>query len=420
MLTESGLFAKALNVESPWYVSEVRFDPSGGRLDIFVDFERGSTFYYKDEELGVEGHFKAYDTEEKVWRHLNFFQFECYLHAWVPRVDVGNGKVRRVKASWEGVSNGFTLLFEAFLLQLCRAMTPHQVGEMTGVSDQRLWSMLGSYVTIARSEEDFESVFSICLDETAARRGHDYVTIFADSSGRRSIFVTQGKGAEAVAAFSRDLEAHGGKIENITQVSCDMSPAFIKGITENFPEADIYFDRFHVMAVLQKGVDQVRREEVQHNPILKKARYAILKNKENLTEKQAKKLEELKLSKLNLKTMRAMAIREAFQQIYQAETPEQFEMLLKKWYFWATHSRLEPIIEAASTIRRHWYGIITWAKSKLNNGLMEGINSVFQAAKAKARGYKKTETIITVIYLLTGKLDFSKVNPYCGATHTKS
>jgi transposase len=368
----------------------------------------------------VEGHFKAYDTEEKVWRHLNFFQFECYLHAWVPRVDVGNGKVRRVKASWEGVSNGFTLLFEAFLLQLCRAMTPHQVGEMTGVSDQRLWSMLGSYVTIARSEEDFESVFSICLDETAARRGHDYVTIFADSSGRRSIFVTQGKGAEAVAAFSRDLEAHGGKIENITQVSCDMSPAFIKGITENFPEADIYFDRFHVMAVLQKGVDQVRREEVQHNPILKKARYAILKNKENLTEKQAKKLEELKLSKLNLKTMRAMAIREAFQQIYQAETPEQFEMLLKKWYFWATHSRLEPIIEAASTIRRHWYGIITWAKSKLNNGLMEGINSVFQAAKAKARGYKKTETIITVIYLLTGKLDFSKVNPYCGATHTKS
>lgn len=418
MFTEASLFAKALGIESPWFIEEIRFDADGGRLEIFIDFERGATFYYKDDELGIDGHFKAYDKAKKTWRHLNFFQFECLLHAQVPRVDLGNGKIRRVQTSWEGASFGFTLLFEAFLLQLCRAMPVHRVAELVGTSDRKLWEMLGTYVARARADEDLSWLAQIALDETAARRGHDYVTIFASPAGKRTVFVTKGKGADAVAAFAMELEAKHGKAESITQVSCDMSPAFIKGIKDNFPNADIVFDRFHVMAVLQKAVDAVRRMEAKFNPILNRTKYIFLKNAENLTQKQCQRLEAIRMSRLNLKTMKALEIREAFQQIYQAHNPEEFEMLLKKWYFWATHSRIDPIIEAARTIKNHWGGIVTWAKTKLSNGLLEGINSVFQAAKAKARGYKKDDTIATIIYLLTGKLDFSKVNPYCGATHT--
>ena len=149
-----------------------------------------------------------------------------------------------------------------------------------------------------------------------------------------------------------------------------------------------------------------------NNPILRSTRYIFLKNSENLTGYQERQLEGIRLSGLNLKTMRALNIREAFQQIYQATTPEMFVKLLRKWYFWATHSRIEPIKEAAYTIWRHWEGIVNWVNYKISNGILEGFNSIFQAAKAKARGYKRTDTIKAIIYLLTGKLDFSKINPY--------
>ena len=89
MLTQKDLFAKALMVEKPWYIHEIQFDQQAGKLEIWIDFERGSTFYYEDKESGVKGEFKAYDTTQKTWRHLNFFQYQCYLHAWIPRVDLG-------------------------------------------------------------------------------------------------------------------------------------------------------------------------------------------------------------------------------------------------------------------------------------------------------------------------------------------
>ena len=127
MFSQKELFAKALMVEKPWFIQEVNFDPQNGKLDIWIDFEAGSEFFYEDKELGISGYFKAYDTTKKTWRHLNFFQYQCYLHAWIPRVEVGNGKVRQVTAPWEGYTRGFTLLFEAFILELVKFMPVHQI-----------------------------------------------------------------------------------------------------------------------------------------------------------------------------------------------------------------------------------------------------------------------------------------------------
>lgn len=93
MFSKEDLFAKALMVEKPWFVDKVQFDQEGGKLEIWIDFERDQTFYYEDKESGVKGHFKAYNTSQKTWRYLNFFQYQCYLHAWIPRIDIGDGKV---------------------------------------------------------------------------------------------------------------------------------------------------------------------------------------------------------------------------------------------------------------------------------------------------------------------------------------
>lgn len=416
-MTPEQLFAKALMVEKPWFIERIDLDLPKSQLDIYIDFERGSTFSYQDVELAVEGQFKAYDTCEKTWRHLNFFQYKCFLHAYIPRVDIGNGKVRQVQAPWEGNAMGFTLLFEALVLQLVKLLPVHQVAVLLGTYDLKLWNIMHTYTDKCRELEDFSTVERIGVDETAARRGHDYVSLFVDLDEKKTIFATEGKGSETVEAFAKDLEEHKGQPEQIKEVSCDMSPAFIKGVRENLPEAQIVFDHFHVIKIINEAVDQVRREEARTNPLLKSSRYIFLKNRANHTAKQKETFDALSLSHTNLKTMKAYHIKEVFQQLYHTFNPEEFLKLLKKWYFWATHSRLEPIKEAAYTIKRHWYGIINWAFYKIDNGILEGFNSIFQAAKAKARGYKSTATIKTVIYILTGKLDFAKINPAC-ATHS--
>jgi len=416
-MKQEELFAMAIGIRAPWEITKINLDIVKGELNIDIDFIKGSEFEYLSQETGEISRYKAYDAKIKEWRHMNFFQYRCYLRARVPRVKLSDGKVKQVKTTWEGNSSGFTLLFEAFMLQLVEVMPVHQVCEIVGSYDAKLWAMLESYTEKCREQSDYSQVENIGMDETAARRGHDYVTLFVDLDERKTIFVTEGKGNETIAEFVEDLHEHKGMAENIKNVSCDMSPAFIKGINENLPNANIVFDKFHIVKIINHAVDQVRKQEVKTNPILKESKYVFLKNQWNFTKKQKEKYEEIKLSKLNIKTFKAMQIREAFQQIYLVEDKNKFEGLLKKWYFWATHCKIPNIINVAKTIKKHWNGIVNWAKKNINNGILEGFNSLFQAAKAKARGYKKTDTIKAVIYILTGKLDFSIINPFC-ATHT--
>jgi len=401
----------ALNVTDPWFVKDLKFDVESKRLDIYIDFKKGSTFNFfdKEEDREIVG-LKAYDTSNKTWKHLNFFEHECYLHTRVPRVKLPNGKVKQIQTPWEGLSNGFTLLFEAFLLQLCQAMPVSKVAKITKTSDDKLWSMLEKYIDQTREYEDFQEISSIGLDETSRAKGHEYITLFVDLQQRRTIFITESKDNTTVKRFTEDFEAHNGKVDNIKNVSCDMSPAFIKGVKEYLPKAQITFDKFHILKIINEAVNNVRKQEVNTNKLLIGTKYIWLKNYKNLTVKQKETLASLTMSKMKSKTMRAYNIRQSFQDIYQATSQEEFVTYLNKWYFWATHSKLEPMIKAAKTVKRHWDGVVRWYESKINNGILEGLNSVIQAAKSKARGYKTFRNYKIIVYLLTGKLDFSLVN----------
>ena len=401
----------ALNVTDPWYVKDLKFDVESKRLDVYIDFKKGSTFDYfdKEEEKEMVG-LKAYDTSNKTWKHLNFFEHECYLHARVPRVKLPSGKAKQIETPWEGLSNGFTLLFEAFLLQLCQAMPVSKVATLTKTSDDKLWSMLEKYIDTTREHEDFKEITSIGLDETSRAKGHEYITLFVDLLERRTIFITEGKDNTTVKRFVEDFKEYNGNVDNIKNVSCDMSPSFIKGVKEYLPQAQITFDKFHILKIINEAVDRVRKEEVSGNKLLRGTKYIWLKNYNNLTVKQKETLESFTMSNMKMKTMKAYNIRQSFQEIYQASSYEEFVAYLKKWYYWATHSRLAPMIKAAKTIKRHYDGILRWFESKINNGILEGLNSVIQAAKSKARGYKTFKNYKIIVYLLTGKLDFSLVN----------
>ncbi len=411
MLTKQ-LFELALNIQDPWFIKDIQFDSENKRLDIHIDFHKGSLFHYKSEKDNIDGEFKAYDTQEKQWRHLNFFEHECYLHARVPRVKIHGNNVRLIDPPWSGLSKGFTMLFEALVLQLASHMPVHTVSKIIKESDYKIWSMLERYVSKALANNDYSQLTAVGMDETSKRKGHDYITLFVDLQQKKTIFITEGKSQETVKAFADDLAAHNGKPEAITDVSCDMSPAFIRGITDHLPNAKITFDRFHIMKVLNTAVDQVRKQEVLLQSILKGHKYIFLKNKSNLTIKQHQTRQELSISQLNLKSIRALHIRENFQEIYKSDSYDQFETLLKKWYFWATHSRIEPIKQAAYTIKNHWDGVLQWKKSLIDNGLLEGLNSLIQAAKAKARGFRNTRYFKIIAFLVTGRLNFVKLNKH--------
>ena len=139
---------------------------------------------------------------------------------------------------------------------------------------------------------DFSDAVSNGLDETSSKRGHNYITLFVDLEKSEVLYAAEGKDSATIESFKETLENHNG----------DMSPAFIKGFNKYFPNADIAFDKFHVMKNINEAVDKVRREELKENELLKKTRYIWLKNPKNLTVKQQKQMQPL--SKMNLKTLR--------------------------------------------------------------------------------------------------------------------
>jgi transposase len=399
-MRDTDLFGMALGVGSPWAVTRSDFDAAAKRLDIYLDFAKGGRFACP--VCGAAG-CPAYDTEDKTWRHLNFFQHEAYLHARLPRVTCEKCGIKQVAVPWARPDSGFTLLFEALIMAMMQAMPVAVVARMVNEWDTRLWRVMHHYVDEARERADHSDVTRVAFDETAARRGHNYVTLFVDLLRRRVLFVADGKDAATVAAFATDLAAHGGDPAAITEVGIDMSPAFIAGTAESLPNAAITFDKFHLVKLINEAVEKVRRTEQKSRTELKNSRYLWLKNPPNLSPRQRAQLDSLPGAKL--KTGRAYRIRLAFQELY-LQPAAGAEAYLKKWYRWATHSRLPPMIEAARTIKRHWHGVLRWFDTRIANGIMEAINSLVQAAKAKARGYRSTRNLKAIIYLIAGKLEF--------------
>ena len=399
-MRDNDLFRLALGITSPWFVASSGFDAEKKRLDVALDFKAGSRFACpecKAEDCPV------HDTVEKTWRHLDFFQHQAFLTARTPRVTCTKCGVLQVMVPWARPNSGFTLLFEGFAMALAMHMPIAVAAGFLKITDKRLWRVVFHYVGAAVARMDLSAVKRVCIDETAAKRGQDYITLVVDIDGRRVVFVADGRSADTVRQFADHLEDRGGDASRIKQACIDMSPAFISGVTENLTEAEITFDRFHVMKLIGDAVNDVRRAEVKARPELRGTRYVWIKNEPNLTAKQSTVLDTL--SSTNLKTARAWRMRLAFQDIYAQPTRGWGELFFDKWIGWAKRSRLEPMKAVARTMEKHREGILAWFDSRISNGLIEGINSVVQAAKTKAHGYRNSETLKAVTYLVAGKLD---------------
>jgi transposase len=409
----NALFTQALGLVNPWQVIDLQFDADGKQLRIRVDFARGSTFPCPS--CGVPC--KVHDTAPQRWRHLNFFEYLTFIEARQPRTRCAEHGVKTVTVPWARLGADFTLLCEAMIVELGRnGLTPTAIGRIVGEHDTRIWRVLSHYVDEARGRATFAGVKNVGVDETSRTKGHVYVTLFADLVKARVLFVTEDKDHTTLDRFKQDLVAHGGDPAQVQEFSLDMSQAFIKGVGLAFPQAHLTFDKFHVIKLMNDAVDTVRRQEQKTQPDLKKSRYVWLKNEDNLKSHERVLFDSLKNSTLG--TARAYRIKTTLQALYQ-QAPETAPTLFRKWYFWATHSRLPAVVKVAKTLKLHQAGVMRWFASGINNGLLEGFNSLVQAAKARARGFASARKMNLVIYLLLSKLDFQLPSALPSAIHTK-
>ena len=401
------LFGMALGIVSPWEVTEVSFSKESNRLDITIDFQRGSTFPCPV----CSALAPAYDTAEKTWRHLNFFQYEAYLHAFVPRVNCPNDGcgVKQIQVPWARAGSGFTLLFEALVMTMARDMPVNVMARLFSVTDTRLWRVINAYVEMARAKEDFSDVKRIGIDETSTKKGHNYVSFFFDLDKRKLLFGTEGKDNETVKDFVADLKKHGGDPEQVTDAAIDMSKAFIKGVKEQLPNAVVTFDKFHLIRLMNEALGKIRAEEARLFPdALRKSRYLFLKNPEDLTSEEEARMDTMVANQC-YKSVEAYAHKLNLQNVYFAQSRQEAEALLKQWLKQTSKSTIVLIQKMARTVKGHWDGILSHFDSELTSGFLEGINSLIQAAKARARGYRNPRNMISMAYLIAGKLKFNKL-----------
>ena len=402
------LFEAALGIAAPWYVAGTDFDAQARTLTIRVDFKAGSRFAVP----GAAGEHPVHDTVSKRYRHLNFFQHECFLEVRVPRVRLPDGAVRQIDPPWAGKLSGFTLLFEALVLMLCQQMPFAAAARLVGESRHRVAAICERYVELALEQADFSAVQQLAIDETSRARGHDYISLAADPLERRVLAVAEGRSVETVETLCAELAAGGCMPEQINSVSIDMSPAFIKGCGEGFPNAQITFDKFHVVWHASAAVDKMRRIEQRTERSLKGMRWSLLKDRSNLSPEAAADLDALIARMTTLRTARAWLYKEQLREILERKQINVVRAMLQHWCTCVMRSKVEPMKEVATLVRKHLEGIVAWAQTRQTNGFLEALNGLFQAAKRRARGFTRMSTIRTVIFLISGKLDFHTINPH--------
>jgi len=402
------VFEAALGIAAPWSVALVDFDADAKALTVLIDFKPGSRFAVS----GHKGAHPVHDTVTKTYRHLNFFQHECILQVRTPRVKLQSGSVRLVEPDFAGRLSGFTLLFEALILMLARQMPFAAVARIVGESAYRVRAVCERYVDIALGLADFSEVQALAIDETSRARGHDYVTLAADAVKRRVLFVTAGRDTKTIEELAAHLDAHGCPRANIDSVSIDMSPAFIKGVSQALPNARITFDKFHVVWHANAAVDKMRRLEQRTDKSLKGMRWSLLRRRSSLKPAAAADLDALIARLTTVRTARAWVYKERLREILERKQLNVVRAMLVHWCTCVMRSKVEPMKDVAALVRRHLEGIVAWAQTRQTNGFLEAINGLFQAAKRRARGFTRLSTIKTVIFLIAGKLDFHTINPH--------
>ncbi len=344
-------------------------------LHLYIKYRKGTRFL-DPAAAGSTLTCPVYDTMPRTWRHMNFFQYQCFLHCDVHRVSGGAGKVRLVAVPWARPESCFTLLFEALVLTMSQSAPVASSAKQCEVTDQRRWRIINLYVEAVRAVVDLSGVTDIGIDETS-KKGTEYVTVLTDLDSGSVINVQDGKDSSTVGKVGEDLAAYGGLPKAVPVLTSNMSLAFNKGIKQFMPKGEIVIYKINVIKNCNDTVDQVRRRGSKTEDVLKKTRCLWLKNFENLSKAQQTK--QLAFLQLNLQTGRAYRMRLSLQNIYQnCEPREEAEAKLKEFCSWLMHAQTPEMKRVAKMIRNHWAEILNYWEYRFTNAPLKGLNGIIQ------------------------------------------
>ena len=392
------LFTSALGLQPPWVVEDVKLDVAHKRIDFEVSCQ-GTLLSCP--ACGAASQ-RAHDRLRRSWRHLDFFQYEAWLHADVPRVACrACSKTTQLAVPWARPGSGFTAVFEALALALCRELPVRTAAELLRCRDKQLWRRIEFYVEQARALESFQGVEIVGIDETSLKRGQDYISVVHDLNQKRLLFATEGREHQTVVDFAADLREHGGDPAAVKHVCIDMSAAYAKGVAKALPNAAISYDRFHMIAMAIQAMDEVRREELKAEPEQvalalsgadpKTRRNLLWGMRKNPARWNATQLDAMHwLQRSTLKSARAwrlrMALREVYARARQHNCAEQAGVDLGRWLSWARRCRLEPFKKLAGTIKDKFDAVVRGMLDHRSNAFVESMNGLLQQAKRAARG----------------------------------
>jgi len=396
------IFSRSLHLSYPWKVESVSIDENETRADIKIALEgKVRTLCPHCGSLC-----RGYDRRKRSWQHSDMFDLKCYIHYDLERMECPLcRKVFTADIPWAEKGCGFTSLFEKKSIALMKEMPVNAAAAYLNVTDKRLWRIMERYVGGRMKEQDLSGLRRFYVDETACRRGRSYVSIFADDN-HNIIFVTEGNDSASVKRFREHLESKGGKASDIEYICCDMGKGFQAGIAEEFPEASVTYDRFHVMEHMMMAVDRSRRNasdatghkgrRCESSDMLGQ-RFVLLKNHDDLHEYQKIIVSEILSSHAELE--KVYRLKESLRRTWVCDSKEDAANHLMSWLLTAEYSGIESLDDITDLVDNHFDEILNWFDSGMNNGVMEGINSVIQAVKSRARGYRDWRNLRAMCYL---------------------
>jgi len=404
-LQDTALYQYLLGLTSPWTVSRVNLDVKTQRVDVWAEHPQSASWECPQcaKKLGLYDH-----AEERTWRHLDSCQFQTHLHARIPRVECDEHGVVQVKVPWAEPRSRFTLLFERLAIDVLSQCDVSGATRILRISWDEAWGLMQRAVKRGRERKKARVVRRIGVDEKAAAKGHRYLTLVCDLDEGTVEHIAEDRKQESLDGYYTGLSKK--QLKGIEAVAMDMWEPYIQATLARVPDAaeKIVFDRFHVMSHVGKAVDMVRKQEHRElmesgDDTLKGSKYLWLYSRENVPERRREEF--AALMRQELKVGRAWAIKEALRRLWHYVYPASGWKFWKRWYFWATHSRLEPIRKAAETVRRHIDNILTYYAHPVTNAMSEGLNSKIQKIKSMACGFRNTENFKTAIYFHCGGLD---------------
>ncbi len=409
------LYRQLLGLGAPWTVERVELDMAKQHVEVHVGHAPGQRFACP--QCGRE--LAAYDhLAERVWRHLDSCQFLTYLHARPPRVSCPEHGVHQVALPWAQAGSRFTNLFEALAIDVLLAANIKKAAGLLRITWDEARHLMERAVYRGRAAKALDVPKQIGVDEKAIAKGHRYMTLVCDLDAATVEYIGEDRKEKSLGDyFDVFPEAQRKEIEAI---SLDMWPAYINACRKGVPEADekMVFDRFHIMRHVIDAVDKVRKQE--HRALMKdgdatlaKSKYLWLTNPANMTDKARAHFAELKGAEL--KTGRAWALKEALRGLWDYQSATWAAKFWRRWYFWATHSRLPPMIDAAKLIARHLPNVLTYFTHRITNAVAEGLNSKIATVQKRACGYRNPDNFKIAVYFHCGGLNLYPAS----VTHTK-